>query len=142
MAKNSRKIKPKQKRRFKRVGSGGKREGAGRPKSPLTPLKENFAAAALAYADKSELGEARAWRVFLKGRSKQLAFDARKFLTTMRNGTPRQTSEISHTGDVTIEFAPKEGATGAPPWARSNPKSLRDEIAADGARAETAKPQS
>lgn len=82
--------------------------------------KSDFAGAALEFAFGGSQGELESWTKLLRDPDPKIRLDAHKFLTIMRDGTPRK-SEPKRTGDVKLIFQLPSPDAELPAWIRNSP---------------------
>ena len=82
--------------------------------------KSDFAGAALEFAFGGSEGELESWMKLLHDPDSKIRLAAHKFLTIMRDGTPRK-ADPKRTGDVNLIFELPSPDAKLPEWIRNSP---------------------
>ena len=82
----------------------------------LQKAQADFAAAALEFAFGGSQGEIESWRELLRDPDPKIRLAAHKFLTTMRDGTPRKAEPRSNSRPIQLIFGPVASDHELPRW--------------------------
>jgi len=82
----------------------------------LQKAQGDFAAAALEFAFGGSQGELESWRELLNDPSPKIRLDAHRFLTTMRDGTPRRAEPRNNSTPLQLIVGPVASDDELPRW--------------------------
>ena len=89
--------------------------------SLIKKAQADFAAAALEYAFGGSQGELESWRELLHDPDPKIRLNAHKFLTTMRDGTPRKAEPRNDSRPLQLIFGPASSDDQLPRWIANSP---------------------